>query len=111
MREEPVQHVMAVLPDGFDHHQRRVRRDVAEHLHAVFLAVDEAVALGGVEGMPAADIVSRAANCRHDGCFHALLCRPALLVRGQAQIATGDKNDGIHSFVHCATFPYGIVSK
>ncbi len=94
MREEPVQHVMAVLPHGFHHNERRAARDVAKHLHAVLLAVDETMALGGVEGMPALDLVSRAANCRCDGCFHRLLSRPALLVRGQAQIATGDKNDG-----------------
>ena len=40
----PAKHVVAVLPDRFDHDERRVRRNLAEHLHAVLLAVDEPVA-------------------------------------------------------------------
>ena len=58
MGGEPGQHVMAVLPDGFDDDQRRIWRDVAEDLHAALLAVDEAVLFDGIVGMAAADFAA-----------------------------------------------------
>ena len=47
MGEQAGQHVVAVLPDAFRHDQRRLRIELAEHLHAHLLGVDEAVLLGG----------------------------------------------------------------
>ena len=77
MRIQPVQHMMTVLPDGLHHHQRRGARDIAKNLHAVLLAVDEAVLLGGIEWMAAPHLAAGSADGRHDGCFHAFLRRPA----------------------------------
>ena len=82
MRIQPVQHVMAVLPDRLDHDQRRVRRNLAEDLHPVLLAVDESVLLHGVAGVPAAHLAAFAADGVHDGLFGLRLRRPALLVGG-----------------------------
>ena len=90
MRVEPVQHVMAVLPDGFHHHQRRVRRDLAKHFHAVLLAVDESVLLLGIVGMAAAYFTPFAADGIHDGLFGLRLRGPAFLVGGKTQIPVGE---------------------
>ena len=46
VRDQPVQHVMRVLPDGLGHDQRRVGIDAGEDLHAFLLRADEAVLLG-----------------------------------------------------------------
>ena len=77
VRVEPVQNVMAVLPDRLHHHQRRIRRKSAEHFHAVLLAVDESVLLYGVAGMPAAYLTAFAADGLHDSLFRLGLRRPA----------------------------------
>ncbi len=95
MAVEAVQNVMAVLPDSLDHHQRRVGRDGAEDLHAAFLAIDEAVTLGGIASVAAADFAAQLPDSRHDGFFGARLCRPAFLVGGQAQISVRNQDDRI----------------
>ena len=50
-----MEEVVAVLPDGLGDDERRIVRDVAEDLHAVFLAVNEPVAFGRVERVRALD--------------------------------------------------------
>jgi hypothetical protein len=61
----------------------------------VFLAVDEAVALGRMLGMTAPDVAARAPAAGHDLCFHAFLNGPALLIGGQPQIPVRGYNDRI----------------
>jgi hypothetical protein len=48
VRAQAGQDVVAVLPDGLDHHERRFRRQLLEDLDAGALAVDEAVLADGV---------------------------------------------------------------
>ena len=80
MGEQAVQNMMAVLPDRLHHHQRRIRRQLAEDFHAVLLAVDESVLLHRVAGMPAAYVAAFAADGVHHSLFGLRLRRPALLV-------------------------------
>ena len=55
MGEESLQEMVAVLPDCLGNDDRGVLGDVAEDLHAVLLAVDEAVAFLRIEAVTAAD--------------------------------------------------------
>src|ERR1700730_3919567 len=89
---------MAVLPDRFDHYQWSLRGDVAEDLHAAFLAIDEAMLLDGIVGMAAPNLEAFTADRSHDGLFGAQLRRPALLVGGESQIAVSDQDDRIGHF-------------
>src|SRR5437016_3980147 len=45
VRVKAMQHVMAILPNGLDHHQWRGARNLAKNFHAIFLAVDKSVLL------------------------------------------------------------------
>ena len=56
--QQPGHQMLAVLPDRFDHHQRRVLGNGAEHLDAAFLAVDEAMLLGRVIFVPAPELMA-----------------------------------------------------
>jgi hypothetical protein len=80
MRQQAAEDVLAVLPDRFHHHQGSARRELAEHLQSVFLAIDEAVFFLGVEGVAALDLAAFAPDGRHDRLLDALLRRPAPLV-------------------------------
>ena len=95
MRVKSVEKMMAVLPDRFDDDERRPRRDLAEYFHAVFLAVDETVPLGGIGWMAALDARAQAPDGRHDGFFRAALGRPAFLICGQAQITISNEDNRI----------------
>src|SRR5262252_4021405 len=86
---------MAVLPDRFHHHQRRVRRNAAKYLHPMLLAVNESMAFLGVARMPAADVAALPANGVHYGLFCPGLRRPTTLVGRQAQIPIGDQDYGL----------------
>ncbi len=87
---EAVKHVMAVLPDRLGDDQRRGGREGAEHLHALLLAGDEAVAGGFVHRMAAADFKSLGAHGEHHLLLHGVLRGPAHRVRREAQVAAGD---------------------
>ncbi len=91
MAAQPGQHMMAVLPDGLGHDQRRVGMDVLEDLHPHALAGDEAVAGGGVVGVGAPHGHAGAGECVADLALHLFLRWPADLIGGQAQIAAGDQ--------------------
>src|ERR1700722_140182 len=92
--------MMAVLPDGFYHDERRIFGNVAEYFHAALLAIDKAVLLLGIEGMAAPDFEARVPNSGHHCVLAFRLRRPALLVRGQPEVAIGYKDNGIgHSHI------------
>ena len=55
MRDQPVQDMMAVLPDRLGDNQRRFGVNLAKDLHAVLLAVNKAVLLDRVVRMAALD--------------------------------------------------------
>src|ERR1700681_3937670 len=87
--------MMTILPDRFDDDQRRGGRNVAKDLHAVLLAVDETVLLGGVVGVTALDVAARASDGGHDGGLDAFLGGPTLAIGGEPQIPICDYNDRI----------------
>ena len=93
MRHKARKDVMAVLPDGLDYDQGRLRRNLAKDLDAVALAMNKSVLLDGIVGMTSADGASIAANRSRHRLFRLRLCRPARLVSGDAQVATRDKDD------------------
>ncbi len=103
MGEQAGENMMAVLPDRFDHDQRRAGRNLAEHLHSVLLAIDKSVTLGRVVRMAPFDLAALAPDRGHDALFSALLCLPALLVGRQPQISACYNDHFIGHDEHCAT--------
>ena len=100
MGEQPGQDVMAVLPDGLDHDQRRIGGNLPEDFHAVPLAVDESVPLFGVDWMAAADFAPKPTNPLGYGFFDGFLGRPAELIGRRTQVAAGDENHGLRHTPH-----------
>jgi hypothetical protein len=78
---------MTVLPNCFYYHQGRLRWNLAKYLHAASLTIDESVALDRVAPVAAANIAAFAPDSVHHRFLRARLRRPALLIRGQAQIS------------------------
>ncbi|MBV9081842.1 MAG: hypothetical protein JOZ62_04140, partial [Acidobacteriaceae bacterium] len=62
MRNQTVQDMVAVLPHSFDYDERRVFRNIAEDLHSIFLRIDKAVMLDGIEGVGATNCKATIAN-------------------------------------------------
>src|ERR1035441_9371885 len=87
MPDQPRQHVLAVLPYGLAHHQRRLLRDGAKHLVAVLLAVDEPVLPLRIVRVRALDPPAFRADRQHHGLFGLLLGLPAHAVRRRSQVA------------------------
>ena len=83
--------------------KRRVAGDAAEDLHAALLAIDEPVALGGVEGMTAAHVEAGVPDRLHDGRLSLLLRGPAFLIGRQPQIAVGDNDDRFRHYSYSGT--------
>ena len=96
MADEAVEDVVGVLPDGLSDHERGVGRDVAEDLHPIFLAIDEAVLLFWIVGMGALDLPSFAFNGLGDLLFHGGLGFLAFLIGRGAEIAACDEIDDFH---------------
>ena len=92
MRNQSWQNVMAVLPHCFDDNDRRVFGNVAKHLHAVFLRIDEAVLLVRIYGVTALHREAKTPDRVCNFLFDLLLCRPTDLVRSEAQIAARNQN-------------------
>ena len=90
---QPGQYVVAILPDRFHNHQRRIRRNLAEYLHSVILAVDETVPLNRIDGVPAPHGISLAANGTRHRFLHLRLRGPAVLVGGEPQVSTSNQDD------------------
>src|SRR5271165_2951562 len=95
MRIKSGQNVVTILPDRFEDNQPRVTRYVPEDVHPMFLALDEAMPDGWMEGVSAADIVSGGANGIDKRGFSAFLGRPTLTVGGRPQVAARDQDNGL----------------
>ena len=85
------QDVMAVLPDALGHDQRGIRVELAEHLHAHLLRINEAVLLLLVERMRAHDRPALGFQGLGEDGFHLRLLGPAFLVGREAQVAAGNQ--------------------
>jgi hypothetical protein len=73
--------------------ERGIRRNLAEHLHSVMLAVNETVSLNGIDGVPAPHCKSLAANGIHHRFLDLRLRGPAVLVGGEPQVSTRNQDD------------------
>jgi hypothetical protein len=91
MRRQSRQHVMRVLPDRFRHDEGRVWIDPPEHLQPFALAGNEAVFFRGLVSVCADGTNSFGLQRGAEGLLHGQLRRPANLVGGEPQIATGHK--------------------
>jgi hypothetical protein len=94
MADQPVQHVVRVLPDRLGHDQLATGIDPGEDLHPFFLRADEAMFLVLLVRMGAHQPVAACLDRPGQGRFHFLLGGPAFLIRGQAQVAAGDQQFG-----------------
>lgn len=81
------QDMMAILPNGFAHHDRRLRWDVSEDAISMFLAADETMALLGIVGVGSYHLMALASDRVHHGLLDFALRLPALLVRGETEVA------------------------
>ena len=88
------QDVVAVLPDGLDDDERRVRREPLEDLDARALAVDEAVPVLRVDGVAAPHRPAERGDRRREVVLELALRRPARHVRRGPQVAARDGVDG-----------------
>jgi len=105
MRDEAVQDVVRVLPDGFGDDEGRAWVDFCKNGHAFFLRADEAVTELGFVGVGADEFVAERGDCFGELFFHRRLERPGDLVSGLAQVAVGDEEDGFGG----AVFHEGVV--
>ena len=91
VREQAVEDVVRVLPDGLGDDQRLVGIDVAEDLHAFLLIADEAVLFVLLVRVAADELVALGLECGGEGLLHRGLGGPALLVGGEAEVAVDDE--------------------
>jgi len=90
--------MMRVLPHSLGDDERRVRVNAAKDLDALPLAGDEAVLLFGIVRMRAPRFPTLGLEGFGERVLHGFLRRPASLVGGKAEIATGDDLDGLGGF-------------
>ena len=72
--------MMAILPDGLGYDQRSLRRDLAEDLDAMPLAMNKSMLLDRIVGMAAADRASIPWIASSSASSSLLLRRPARLI-------------------------------
>jgi hypothetical protein len=93
MGDEARKNVMTVLPYGLDHDQGSFGRNLAKDLDTVALAMNKPMLVDGIVRMAPVYGISIASDCSRDVLLHLCLGRPARLIRGEAQVATRDKDD------------------
>ena len=81
------------MPDRLGHDDRRILGNIAENLHAVFLAVDEAVTFPGIELMSTANRASFLPDGFDQESLHGPLRLLAFLVGRGSKIAVGNQDD------------------
>ena len=94
MRDEPVQDVVGILPDGLGNDDRGLGINFGENLHALFLRTDEAVLQFRFVGMGADQLVAEHGHGGGELAFHRFLEGPGEFIGGGAQIAIGDEENG-----------------
>jgi hypothetical protein len=104
VRDEAVEDVVRILPDGLGDDDGRLRVDRGEHRHAFLLGGDEAVLEGGLVGMGADELVAELGDSGGELPLHRLLAGPGFFVGGLAQVTVGDEQDGfLRGFFHDRT--------
>ena len=101
MVDERGREVVRVLPGGEQHDQRRVGVEAREHVAALALGADEAVALVGLQRVRAPHPLAEAGDedLLQLG-LELLLDRPALGVGGLAQVGVGDQQHLVGGGAH-----------
>jgi len=94
VRDESVEDVVRILPDGLGDDDGRVGIDTGEDFHAFLLRGDEAVFHVGLVAVGADEFVAKVGDGGGEGLFHFLLGGPADGVGGVAEVAVGDQRDG-----------------
>src|SRR5882724_9014817 len=89
--------VVAVLPNCFGDDDRSIVWNALKDVHAITLAIDEAVRLVREKGMSSLELAAKTIDSCCKGFFHGLLCGPAFLIGGESQIVTCKK---VYSFGH-----------
>ena len=87
MGEQAVEQMMAVLLDALRDDERRAGVQLAEHLYAYLLRINEPVLLCLIERVCADCPPSLGFQSLGQNGFHSGLFRPAFLVGGEPQVA------------------------
>ena len=91
VRDEAVQQVVRILPDGFGNNEGCLAVDRREDIHALALARDEAVLQFGVVFVRPFEIPAEALEHGGEFLLHLILLSPAVLIGGEAKVAVGDE--------------------
>jgi hypothetical protein len=81
--------MVAILPDGFRHNERRVFGDGLKDVHSVTLRIEKSVLLLGHVGVSTNNLSAKTFYGLRQGLFHCRLRGPTDLVGVDAEIATG----------------------
>ena len=106
MANQAGKNVIAVLPDSFGNHDRRIRMDVLEYIHPHALAIDKSMLEALIVRMSAAQGISLSTERFDELRFHLLLRRPAHLVCRLAKISAGDQQNFL-GCCRCGCFQFG----
>ena len=107
MRREPGEDVMRILPHRLGDDERRIGIHVAENFEAELLRINEAVLRFRIERMRAHDADTLGGERVGEQLFHRSLRRPADLICGEPQIATGDQLHGVFREAFCGHGGWG----
>ena len=95
MRDEAVEDVVRILPDGLGDNDRGLGVDRGEHRHAFPLRADEAVLHLGLVGMGPDEPVAELGDGGGELLLHRDLAGPGFFVGGLAEVAVGDEENGL----------------
>ena len=84
MSEQSREHMVAILPHGFGHDERRVFRYISEYRHSVSLTINESVALLRIDGVRALHLPALGFQSCAYLTFHVSLSCLTLLICNKA---------------------------
>ena len=85
--------MMGVLPYRFGNNQRRVRIQLGENIHTLFLRPDESVSLLFFKSVGSLQLVTTCSHRLSQRLLHFLLRCPAILIGRKTKVTVGNEKD------------------